>query len=54
MKSLIFFQGKQEENVKLLQQYVDTESEQQGKSENPATLRVSIDFLLVNTQLFRK
>jgi hypothetical protein len=42
MKSLVFFQGKQEENVKLLQQYADTESAQQGKSESPATLKVSL------------
>jgi hypothetical protein len=54
MKSLIFFQGEQEENAKVLQQYVDNESEQQGTSEKPATLKVNIDFSLVFTYLFRR
>lgn len=45
MKSLVFFQGKQDENIKLLQQYADMESEQPGTNESPATLKVKNLFL---------
>jgi hypothetical protein len=39
MKSLVFFQGKQKENVKLLQKYVEMETEQENDA--PASLKVS-------------